>query len=147
MLHWQANGCATHSTCHSARQKDQRYLPPMICCDAQCKQAFTAVLFLVGGRQIVFLLCLHSNSISDMFVGLLRNLIDQVAKGTKVQTQKIIKHVHLIATTIKLSQTTSGSRIWSKGGAQKFFPRFCRRSEAESRERSKPILAGVQGPP
>ena len=32
-------------------------------------------------------------------------------------------------------------------GAQKFFPRFCRRSEAELGEQSEPILAGVQGPP
>ena len=33
------------------------------------------------------------------------------------------------------------------GGPQKFCPRFCRRSKAESGKRSEPILAGVQGPP
>ena len=42
-------------------------------------------------------------------------------------------------------ECSSGSRIWSRGGP-KFFPRFCWWSEAESGERSKPILAGVQGP-
>ena len=53
--------------------------------------------------------------------------------------------------------STSGQRNWTKsslanpgfgkGGPQNFFPRFCRRSEAELGEQSKPILAGVQGPP
>ena len=41
---------------------------------------------------------------------------------------------------------TSGSRIRSRRGPQKFFPRFCRRSKAELGERSKPILASIQGP-
>ena len=41
---------------------------------------------------------------------------------------------------------TSGSRIWP-GGDIIFFPRFYRRSEAESGKQSKPILAGVQGLP
>ena len=45
------------------------------------------------------------------------------------------------------TDSTNGSRIWSRGGPQQFFPRFCRRSEAESGEQSEPILAGVQGPP
>ena len=36
---------------------------------------------------------------------------------------------------------------FGQGGGQKFFPRICRRSEAESGERSEPILAGVQGLP
>ena len=36
---------------------------------------------------------------------------------------------------------------FGQGGGQKSFPRFCRRSEAKSGDRSEPILAGVQGPP
>ena len=36
---------------------------------------------------------------------------------------------------------------FGQGGDQKFFPRFCRFSKAESGEQREPILAGVQGPP
>ena len=50
-------------------------------------------------------------------------------------------------TIVEYGDCTSGSRIWSRGGPQKFFPRFCRCSEAESGEQSEPILARVQGPP
>ena len=54
---------------------------------------------------------------------------------------RIIDHI------LEQNQTdTSGSNI-GQGGAQKFFPRICRRSKAESGEQSEPILAGVQGPP
>ena len=39
---------------------------------------------------------------------------------------------------IKISRnTSSGSRIWSRGGAKNFFPRFCRRSEAKLDKQSE----------
>ena len=42
--------------------------------------------------------------------------------------------------------TRCGSRIWSRGGAPASEAESCRRSEAESPERSEHSVAGVQGP-
>ena len=36
---------------------------------------------------------------------------------------------------------------FGQGGGPEIFPRFCRRSEVESGERSEPVSAGIQGPP
>ena len=51
------------------------------------------------------------------------------------------------STILLCPQGTNGFNIWSRWGPQKFFPRFCQRSEAKSCKQSKPILARVQDPP
>ena len=60
-------------------------------------------------------------------------------------TQEILHHFFVmnLDTRIRIFRRrgcTSGSRIWSRLGPQKFFPRFCRRSEAEYWQGSRTYL-------